>query len=996
MANSETINFFYEHILQRIPSAAEVASWEAPLNSGALNIEQVKVAFLNSAEAQHVHAVVRLYQAAFGRVPDEGGLKYWVSSGKSMGEIADGFANSPEFTNRYGSSNVSEAFVTSLYYNVLGRAPDAGGLVGWTNSGLSAAQILAGFSESAEFKIKTTTATYVFLDNAAKGEESYTGGLFDRMPAQPQPEPVGQTFTLTQSVDTFVGNDGTDTINGLLNIDGINTLNALDSIDGGNGVDTLNISMGGANSGLPVSASIKNVEIINLVSDGGKLGGTGGTVDASRFVGAQQIWQIDAANNVTKLASSTTAGFKGVVADAAANLKVSAAATAASVSIALDNVIGDGNNVSRLSVDGAALNNVAISGSLAPTEEGEDEASLTLGVTVGKDASGKDLSTLTVNTSVDTSLNVTGAITTLAAGESTGGITYAGAPTVSSITTGSGNDDVSIGFATAKATSTVAAKDAFVYTANGDDLITVNTTGSGTTKVDGGHGDNTFVVGANADVDAKLEVISGDGIDTVSILGRSGTVDVSVGKGNDNVTIGSGYKTITVNAGEGNDIVHVMDADHEGYRSLTDKDVLDGGEGIDTIVVGASAMVNSGDYDRLANLTTFEHLRFVGPIGTEEVALDAAELRNFSQIEVTGQYIGDGNEGVSVASYVKNVSADQTIVVYGNEGFGPGSFGLAHVFAEGYDTDAIDYNAAAGVLNLKVQDSVSGIGVFAKSVNLTVEATTEGGMVAAVIGNVEGNTTSIKSDIDSATINLVSTVDAETEISHVAQAWVQSADAGTGFTSLTIKGTGSAWVDNQDGKLTSIDASQLGGTDSDGTPFGGLSFNGEASVKENIKLGSGIDDLTISSRAGNASLDKMDTITGFKLVMNEDGTDFAVGSDRFKLNFGEYVNLDAEGDDLPGDEYWSTDGFQTSATKFVAYTFNSAPTSLGAALNTVSALTEKAVVFKYGNDSYIYAENETGGTVNGNFEASDMLVKLVGITDVDALAKAASLSFLND
>jgi hypothetical protein len=78
----------------------------------------------------------------------------------------------------------------------------------------------------------------------------------------------------------------------------------------------------------------------------------------------------------------------------------------------------------------------------------------------------------------------------------------------------------------------------------------------------------------------------------------------------------------------------------------------------------------------------------------------------------------------------------------------------------------------------------------------------------------------------------------------------------------------------------------------------------------------------------------------------------------------------------------------------VTFDFTSEPSSLGAAVNTVSRLTDNAVVFKFGDDSYVYVENEAATTtLNTDFEASDMLVKLAGISDIDGLAKAASLQF---
>lgn len=99
----------------------------------------------------------RIYQAAFNRQPDAGGLKYWIGvrdRGASMASIAAGFINSDEFKVLYGSAPNTEQFVSKLYNNVLHRAYDQGGFDYWTgllNQGrLSRAQVLASFAESAE------------------------------------------------------------------------------------------------------------------------------------------------------------------------------------------------------------------------------------------------------------------------------------------------------------------------------------------------------------------------------------------------------------------------------------------------------------------------------------------------------------------------------------------------------------------------------------------------------------------------------------------------------------------------------------------------------------------------------------------------------------------------------------------------------------------------------------------------------------------------------
>lgn len=98
----------------------------------------------------------RLYEAAFDRAPDSSGLGFWIKaldSGVSLQTVAQGFVGSKEFKGLYGDQISQNEFVSALYGNVLGRAPDAEGANFWItalNNGASRAQVLAGFSESPE------------------------------------------------------------------------------------------------------------------------------------------------------------------------------------------------------------------------------------------------------------------------------------------------------------------------------------------------------------------------------------------------------------------------------------------------------------------------------------------------------------------------------------------------------------------------------------------------------------------------------------------------------------------------------------------------------------------------------------------------------------------------------------------------------------------------------------------------------------------------------
>lgn len=125
------------------------------------NIERIKfadagIAFDIDGNAGQAY---RIYQAAFDRAPDKGGLGFWISTmdgGASLADVAGGFMHSAEFSALYGNNPGNADLVTKFYSNVLHRAPDSGGYQYWLNALdqhiLTPAQVLASFAESTENK----------------------------------------------------------------------------------------------------------------------------------------------------------------------------------------------------------------------------------------------------------------------------------------------------------------------------------------------------------------------------------------------------------------------------------------------------------------------------------------------------------------------------------------------------------------------------------------------------------------------------------------------------------------------------------------------------------------------------------------------------------------------------------------------------------------------------------------------------------------------------
>jgi hypothetical protein len=148
----------YQDIVSRAPTAAELSSGIAALTDGPGPAQFVGSLRRGTDATTKVDPVTRLYFAYFLRIPDVGGLTYWIGKargGENLYDISNAFAASSEFKNTYGALSNSQ-FVTQVYENVLGRPPDAGGLSYWVNALNTKAdtrgKVMVGFSESNEYK----------------------------------------------------------------------------------------------------------------------------------------------------------------------------------------------------------------------------------------------------------------------------------------------------------------------------------------------------------------------------------------------------------------------------------------------------------------------------------------------------------------------------------------------------------------------------------------------------------------------------------------------------------------------------------------------------------------------------------------------------------------------------------------------------------------------------------------------------------------------------
>ena len=163
--------------------------------------------FLNGAKAA-LQGLAGLYHAAFNRIPDIGGLNFWIDAHASLAAVANVFMHTAEWAAAGLDQIGNSAFVQALYAQAFARAPDSAGLAFWVDAleakpdvaSLSRADVLIAFSQSAETLQAMTSNGAVVIGTATMASEQgwITGGGDDRLDGG-------------AGSDILTGGDGTDT-----------------------------------------------------------------------------------------------------------------------------------------------------------------------------------------------------------------------------------------------------------------------------------------------------------------------------------------------------------------------------------------------------------------------------------------------------------------------------------------------------------------------------------------------------------------------------------------------------------------------------------------------------------------------------------------------------------------------------------------------------------------------------------------------------------------
>lgn len=910
-------------------------------------------------------SVAALYVAVFNRAPDAAGLNAWtavITSGQqTFAQVAAGFAAHEVFTTGIGTLSNTD-FVAALYQNILGSAGDAGGIANWSNqlnAGMSKADVAALFvqaaltvdipamlaagsltaAEAAAATVRQQTLTNkadtgIYFANTLGAASNLNPNTVSSSKAGLEADPIynaskAAIANVTDSVASVTAaKDAIAVAAGSSNpaqalLGGTFTLTTgADTFVGGSSADVFNaltINADGADASTltgfdSIDGGAGN-DTLNIYTDTDATG-TAGNKTFPSTVTVKNVETINYKNaGATAGADIDASKFVGATA-----INQIGTAAADVINLAAGTTAGfNGADLADLSVDGAAT---ATSAAIALTGvKGDVNNVVKLAV------SGAALNAVNVSGSI--AQHTTGAAAASLALDVTAGDDTATLTVNSAVAT-----TVSVDVANVKVSTVDASASTGAITYNAATTVANIKTGSGT---------DTVTLNTALTATAKTASVStGDGIDTLNILATAAassaaTVTADAGAGNDtiNLTINSDI-TYNVAAGAGDDTVVIA-----GTVKTTDK--IDGGAGTDTVSLALAApkTLVADDYIVFNKvLTNFETLKLTGSAAT----MDASQL-------------GAGYTTIDLAngSLITKVGAQALI-----------AHGALTATTAGTDISATP-KVYAGTLN--ITDKATGIvTAYADKVALTVAPTTDND------GAVDNTAVTLTGDLKSAAVALSAATDtngtaADTtdDVLDTSSVSVTTVKAGAleNLASLTLSGNGAATVIVGDTKLVSVDASGLNSVDVAGKAAAGLTYNSSNSAAETIKLGAGIDHVTLgASTYGNA-----DVVTGLNLVASA---------------------ADAKEIDVTKSDTLFVGGIDSAS---IIIKFTTTQTDLSLALKDAAAFSADNngadLVFQQGGNTYVFHDaGGSSGAGNGLIDGTDTVVQLTGQVNLDLLSSA--------
>lgn len=666
-------------------------------------------------------------------------------------------------------------------------------------------------------------------------------------------------------MDSVTGSAGADTITGNTALAAL-TLTSLDAIDGGAGDDTLNIAVtAAANLTAAVGATIKNVETLNLTSNGAV------TIDATGYTGMETV-------------SSSSVGNSTITASATTDIVAAAAAPTGAGAIA----INGGKNITATSTDTAvagtgSANTTVIGATARPA--GTIVISQTESITDAAAAGASASATGTITVNGGTSVNVT-SLATLGTAEDVGDIVTIGAIAVNgrgtatdvSVTQQAQTVAFGVGTATAiKATAGAVTITDLNTALKADTIKTVSLTSYANSTHTGNVLETVTLNGgsAAATIAGSFTIAQSAGLTTAGTIPTELTVNVN-GLITSVVDTNDQYKTLNISTAVGGligdlDFTKVADLNISGAKALTISALTS---------LAALATIDSTGAGVTITPTLQTGQTFTGGDGVEKIQVGAQTTAialgaGDDQLTMTGAAFGtggtaDGGDGtdtlVMTAASAVTASASATFEakISNFEKLTIGNVAATGTVAMNNldDIAAVTVAGVAAGKVLTIGGVNSGVNVtFADAVQTatTVTLASDGTADVANINLVTANNASTHSAVTLTgfeTMNIVSsdietTRDATDALNDIA---ITNATA----TTVNVSGNAGGTITHTGTKVASFDAS--------GVTAGAIQWtSGALTVATTVKGGADNDILSVASATKGATMyggAGNDTLTG--------------------------------------------------------------------------------------------------------------------------------------
>ena len=419
---------------------------------------------------------------------------------------------------------------------------------------------------------------------------------------------LGNTYTLTTNVDTLTGGASSD----FFDATRPDTLSTFDTLDGGAGIDTLTATLTNDIRGLPASVSIKNIEKMNLNVTGAA--DVTFTVTAANWQGATDFTVNNANGNIKVVGGSVVNAYSGNTSSTQITDISGSALTTVSVTggaVTIDNTDAAGTSGGGSTLKAVTLNRLGASA----TVEGRAISNLTW-----NEQTTDRTVTISDTTTTALTLNVNGV-----------GYDAADNTVLDWVVLGAATTAVTIN---ATGNKSSIALDGSAATA----LATVTLTGTAGLNLSSGAIPTSVT---------SIDGSAATGAITLDTTGLNSTTRISTGSGGDTVTMTASIAGVAISLGAGDDTL-------SGSATLTSPQIIDGGEGSDTLSID---LLTRTATTALAQFKNFE----VIDIGTGSGNLDISQLTNST---ITGLTLSSFANNTTIS----NIPAGVGLTVTGQVG----------------------------------------------------------------------------------------------------------------------------------------------------------------------------------------------------------------------------------------------------------------------------------------------------------------------------------------